>query len=169
MNDETNRSKLFIIAHIPPALERELLQHVRNFDTAHPGCHFEIGVDGPDRPLAEMVEMLRVDPGLTFTKIFDRESPKRTQTGFSEAGEAVRKMSNAIADVLAGKPFELQGAVIADVVATWVAGFIRIGGTEEQNKNARGAMLASLTAVIERLIPVNARLHDMPPPTSTKQ
>ena len=71
MSDE--RSKLFIIAHIPAALERELLQHVRDFDTAHPGCHFEIGVDGPERSIVEMVEALRVDPALTFTKIFERD------------------------------------------------------------------------------------------------
>jgi hypothetical protein len=40
---------------------------------ANPGCHFEIGVDAPDEPLAAMVERLRIDPALTFTKIFERK------------------------------------------------------------------------------------------------
>lgn len=72
-----DRSKLFIVAHVPPGLERALLQHVRNFDTAHPGCHFEIGIDGPQQSLSEMAEMLRVDPALTFTQIFQRKGDKQ--------------------------------------------------------------------------------------------
>jgi hypothetical protein len=40
-----------------------------DFDTAHPGCHFEVGIDGPE---ATSAERIRVEPGLTFTKIFER-------------------------------------------------------------------------------------------------
>jgi hypothetical protein len=69
-------TKAFIIAHLPPELQQEWLQHVRDFDTAHPGCHFEIGVDLPPDapPIAEAVDMLRVDPALTFTKIYERKA-----------------------------------------------------------------------------------------------
>lgn len=66
-------AQTFIRAHVQVAYLREFLQHIRDFDRAHPGCHFEIAADAPDKPLAEMVEMLRVDPALSFSKIFTRE------------------------------------------------------------------------------------------------
>jgi hypothetical protein len=68
----TDRRKIFIAAQVPPELQRAFLQHVRDFDIAHPGGHFEMGIDGPDIPLAEMVEQLRIDPALNFAAIFDR-------------------------------------------------------------------------------------------------
>ena len=64
--------KVFLIAHLPHELMKPFLQHVRDFDTAHPGCHFEIGGEAPDMPLADMVEALRLDPKLSFTEIFER-------------------------------------------------------------------------------------------------
>lgn len=67
--------KIFTIANLPdePWLQQQWLQHLRDFDTAHPGCHFEIGVEGaPDLTMAEMIERLRVEPELTFSKIFER-------------------------------------------------------------------------------------------------
>jgi hypothetical protein len=64
--------KIFTVAHVPEELQQAWLQHLRDFDTAHPGCHFEVGLDGPDTPLADMVRLLQVEPGLTFTQIFER-------------------------------------------------------------------------------------------------
>jgi hypothetical protein len=64
--------KIFTIAHVPPELEKAWLQHLRDFDVAHPGCHFEVCIDAPDKSIEEMVETLRVNPSLTFTKIFER-------------------------------------------------------------------------------------------------
>jgi hypothetical protein len=66
------KTKIFTIAHVLPELENAWLQHLRDFGTAHPGCHFEVAIDAPDGTLAEMVEALRVNPALTFTKIFQR-------------------------------------------------------------------------------------------------
>jgi hypothetical protein len=74
MSDATTPTKVFIIAHLPPALENAFLQHVRDFDIARPGCHFEMGVEGPDLTIVQMVEALRLDPALSFTKIFDRHT-----------------------------------------------------------------------------------------------
>lgn len=65
-------TKIFTVAHIPENLSQAWLQHLRDFDSAHPGCHFEVGVDGPDASISDMIRMLRVSPGLTFTKIFER-------------------------------------------------------------------------------------------------
>jgi len=65
--------KVFIRAHIPPELQQKWLQHVRDFDVANPGCHFEVMADAPDEPISEMLERLQVEPKLTFTKIFERD------------------------------------------------------------------------------------------------
>jgi hypothetical protein len=53
-------------------LQQKWLQHLRDFDAANPGCHFEVGIDGPEEPFAEVVKRLTIEPGLTFTKIFGR-------------------------------------------------------------------------------------------------
>jgi hypothetical protein len=65
--------KIFTVAHVPPELQQAWLQHLRDFDIAHPGCHFEVCMDAPDMLLSEMVARLQVEPKLTFTKIFERE------------------------------------------------------------------------------------------------
>lgn len=65
-------TKTFIIAHVPEWLEKAFVEHIRDFDVANPGCHFEIGVEAPHVSLVEVVELLRIDPGLTFTDIFER-------------------------------------------------------------------------------------------------
>jgi hypothetical protein len=68
-------AKIFTRANVPPELEQAWLQHLRDFDTAHPGCHFEVMIDSqPDKSMADMLEMLKVTPALTFTKIFKRKN-----------------------------------------------------------------------------------------------
>jgi hypothetical protein len=64
--------KIFTIAHVTDGLENAWLQHLRDFDTAHPGCHFQVFADAPDVSTEAMVEMLLVNPDLTFTKVFKR-------------------------------------------------------------------------------------------------
>jgi len=67
-------TKVFTIAHVPTELEQKWLQHLRDFDVAHPGCHFEVMADAPpDASLQEMVGRLQVEPALTFSKIFERK------------------------------------------------------------------------------------------------
>jgi hypothetical protein len=65
--------KVFITAHIPPELEKAWLQHVRDFDVAHEGCHFDIAMDAPEMSLKEMINKLQVDPALNFTQLFERK------------------------------------------------------------------------------------------------
>ena len=64
--------KIFTLAHVPEKLQQAWLQHLRDFDTAHPGCHFEVAVEGPDVSFADVLRRLTVEPGLTFTKIYER-------------------------------------------------------------------------------------------------
>jgi hypothetical protein len=68
--------KVFTVAHVADDLQQAWLQHLRDFDIAHPGCHFEVMVDSPNASIAEMVEMLRVEPELAFTQIFERVKKK---------------------------------------------------------------------------------------------
>lgn len=69
-------TKIFTVAHVPHHLQQAWLQHLRDFDAAHPGCHFEVGIDGPEETIADMIKLLTIEPGLTFTRIFDRAKTK---------------------------------------------------------------------------------------------
>jgi len=60
-------------AKVPAELARAWLQHLRNFDTAHSGCHFEVLADAGDLPLGTVVEMVRLNPALTFTQVMERK------------------------------------------------------------------------------------------------
>jgi hypothetical protein len=72
-------TKIFTLAHVPPALERAWLQHLRDFDIANPGCHFEVMADTPKATFSEILEMLRLNPALTFTEILKRERTETTK------------------------------------------------------------------------------------------
>lgn len=70
--------KVFTVAHVPPELEQAWLQHLRDFDVAHPGCHFEVGIDGePDMGIVDAIERMQVEPKLTFEYIFRRVNWER--------------------------------------------------------------------------------------------
>jgi hypothetical protein len=62
------------VAHVPDDLVQTWLQHLRDFDTTHPGCHFEVMADAPTMALAQLVEIMRVNPSLTFTEIIERNA-----------------------------------------------------------------------------------------------
>lgn len=64
--------KIFTCADVLAGLEKEWLQHLRDFDTAHPGCHFEVWADVPNTTQDEIMEVLRVNPELGFTQYFER-------------------------------------------------------------------------------------------------
>lgn len=64
--------KVFMRVSLPVELQKAFLQHVRDFDIANPGCHLEVAFDGPEMPLADMVQLLAVNPELAFATIFER-------------------------------------------------------------------------------------------------
>lgn len=64
--------KIFTVATVPNHLAKDWLQHLRDFDARHPGCHFEVAADVPGMSVAEMVEAIRISPELTFTQIIER-------------------------------------------------------------------------------------------------
>ena len=68
-------TKIFTVAHVHDDLSQAWLQHLRDFDTKHPGCHFEVFADTPNHTMAEVVRLLQVKPGLTFEKFFGLPKP----------------------------------------------------------------------------------------------
>jgi len=70
---EARRVKICAIATVPPALVQPWLQHLRDFDVMHPGCHFDVLADAPELSLREMVEALRVEPELPLFEVFARK------------------------------------------------------------------------------------------------
>jgi hypothetical protein len=66
------RTAVFTRAFVPDNMVKPWLQHLRDFDIAHPGCHFEVMADMGNVPIEVMVEMMRLNPGFSFQKIFDR-------------------------------------------------------------------------------------------------
>jgi hypothetical protein len=69
-----------IVAEIPDELAQAFHQHVRDFDRAHPGCHFKIANASPDDDvsIADMMEAIKVDPPLDFQRV-QRRSERRRQ------------------------------------------------------------------------------------------
>jgi hypothetical protein len=61
--------KIFTVAEVPEELAQAWLQHLRDFDTAHPGCHFQVVADAADMPTAKAVELIKIDPPLDFTTL----------------------------------------------------------------------------------------------------
>jgi hypothetical protein len=66
--------RVFVIAKLPDELAKAFLQHVRDFDTAHPGCHFTIRGQ-TEMSTDVMVELLKIDPPLPFQKVIKRSEP----------------------------------------------------------------------------------------------
>jgi hypothetical protein len=69
----SNKVKIFTIAEVPGDLMHSWLQHLRDFDTQHPGCHFVVAADAPDMLMKDMIEQLKVNPSLSFEQIFTRQ------------------------------------------------------------------------------------------------
>lgn len=65
--------KISTVAHIPDDLAHAWLQHMRDFDTAHPGCHFQVLCDAPSFELGQMIEVLNISPSMDVLEIFRRK------------------------------------------------------------------------------------------------
>jgi hypothetical protein len=65
--------KIVIKADVPAEALNDWLQHVRDFDTAHPGCRFQASIDALDMPMDQAIEMLKIDP--PFGQLFKLKKP----------------------------------------------------------------------------------------------
>jgi hypothetical protein len=65
------------------------------------------------------------------------------------------ELCRQIAPLLAGKPANLQGAVLADLLAVWLAGHIAAGDARETDR-LRENLLAMHLEYVRQLVPINA-------------
>jgi hypothetical protein len=59
--------KVIIIAEAPDGLVKSLMQHIRNFDIANPGCKFQMMVNAPGKSTVDITQMLEIQPPLTIS------------------------------------------------------------------------------------------------------
>jgi hypothetical protein len=62
-----------------------------------------------------------------------------------------------IAVVLAGRPPEIQSAILADLLATFLAGHI-VRGNPAATNDIREKILASHVGLVRELVPINAAI-----------
>jgi hypothetical protein len=70
----------------------------------------------------------------------------------------VLKLAQKIREMLAGKPASMQGAVLADLLAVWLAGCVE----DPDNEGLRELVLAAHIEAVRALIPVNFKLYVEP-------
>lgn len=61
--------KITTVAEIPEGMAHKWLQHLRDFDTAHPGCIFRIVIADDDSTTDDILKVLDVDPPLPHVTI----------------------------------------------------------------------------------------------------
>lgn len=69
----------------------------------------------------------------------------------------VYKLVEEIRPILRGKEAEIQSAVLADLLAFWVAGHV-IYGQPEATAEMRDEMLDMHIDVVKQLVPINAKI-----------
>lgn len=62
--------KIYIVADVPDDLAKPWLQHLRDFDVAHPGCHFQI-IGDTNASVADIRAMVGdISPGFDIQVLF---------------------------------------------------------------------------------------------------
>lgn len=65
--------KIITCASVPDGLVQAWLQHLRNFDAAHPGCHFEVLVHCDDMTTAEVVQAMQTSPPFDSVTVIEKK------------------------------------------------------------------------------------------------
>lgn len=76
---------------------------------------------------------------------------------YEDQAAAAERIAQKTYALLVGHPSEIQGAVLADLLATWLAGHIVHDNPAETHK-IRKSVLDLHIEVVRKLIPVNATL-----------
>jgi hypothetical protein len=71
--------------------------------------------------------------------------------------EQVVPIVESIRPLLAGKPPELQGAVLADLLAIWLAGH-HVADDEDATRTMRAELLAAHCRAVRQLTSINAKI-----------
>ena len=64
-------------------------------------------------------------------------------------------IGSVIEPLLAGRPAEVQGAILADLTATWLAG--HVADSPDQTEEFRRAMFDHWVETVWKLVPINER------------
>jgi hypothetical protein len=72
--------------------------------------------------------------------------------------EAHTRLAEAIEKLLAGEHPEVQGSILADLTATWLAGHRT--GKRLASEKLREAMLKVQTETIRKLVPINLKIME---------
>ena len=70
---------------------------------------------------------------------------------------AIARTIDQIKPLLAGRPAEFQGAVLADLLAIWLAGH-HVAGDEKGTRSLRAELLAQHCFAVRQLTAVNAKI-----------
>lgn len=76
--------------------------------------------------------------------------------------QLINPLVDRISVILAGHLPEIQGAVLADCLAIWLAGH-HVEGDEDATRSLRADLLASHCSVVRQLVPVNAKMMGTTP------
>lgn len=58
---------------VPDELQQAWLQHLRDFDAAHPGCHFEIVAEGEGKTIGDIMRVVDIHPALDWQFVARRK------------------------------------------------------------------------------------------------
>lgn len=73
-----------------------------------------------------------------------------------EKTHEIAALVDGIRPLLAGRPAEVQGAALADLLATWLAGH-HVQGNRVATNGLRNTLLTMHVEMVRKLVPVNAR------------
>lgn len=65
--------RMSVLAEIPDRYAEEWLLHMRAFDLAHLGCHFQLVADAPNLSTESVAEMLKRTPGFDSVVVVPRD------------------------------------------------------------------------------------------------
>lgn len=83
-------------------------------------------------------------------------------SGQARASDVVNPIVEQARAALAGHPAHIQGAVLADLLATWLGGHI-IHDSPAETDALRDRLLALHVGVVRQLVPINAAvIHGRP-------
>jgi len=66
-------ARIFTRATVPDELEQAWLQHLRDFDAAHPGSHFEVVVESETKGIKDVMHAIDVNPKLDYQLFLRRK------------------------------------------------------------------------------------------------
>lgn len=123
------------------------------------------------KPLIEWTMETRLRPPETLNEVeqglldtCERAMADGFQRKLENAEEDIKRVAiivNQIKPLLAGHKPEVQGAVLADCLAIWLAGHY-VSGDEDATRKLRADMLAMHLLDIEALVSVNAKIMGTP-------